>query len=137
MLATAPTEAEGPQLVSLHEEHTNPHAGQGPVQLPTNILVPADGTEIGRLAIEIAVALARAGDGRQTVACAQHHGVDAVPIQIAQPHPNRVIRRMAASGTFALVVLGADLRNDGEKHLGPRTAELVRSLRAPLLLLAR
>ncbi|MGV8984729.1 MAG: cation:proton antiporter [Cypionkella sp.] len=153
--------ADLPAVISLNGTHT-----QDAPDLPRNILVAADGTKSGNLATEIAVALARVTGGRLTVlhviepaeesgilrgmatgplssilnhadVHARRHGIAAVPVQVVNPHPHRVIRRMAASGRFDLVVLGATLRQDGEKLLGPRTRDLVRSLRAPLLLIVK
>ena len=68
---------------------------------------------------------------------ARLHDVEAAQVEVSHPHPNRVIRRMARSGAFDLVVLGGELRQDSEKFLGPRTSALVRSIRVPLLLIAK
>lgn len=142
-----------------------PSSGVGG-ELPRNILVPTSGTKTAKLATEIAVALASAAGTRLTVLhvveqtpesatlrrllpkpeksvlnqaanYARRHGVTAEMTEIFHPHPNRIIRRMADSGTFDLVVLGAELRQDGGRFLGPRTSELIRSIRVPMLLIVR
>jgi nucleotide-binding universal stress UspA family protein len=135
-------------------------------ELPRTILVPTSGTETAKLATEIAVALAAAAGARVTVLhvveqtpesatlrrllptpeksildqaanYARRHGVAAEMTEIFHLRPNRIIRRMADSGAFDLVVLGAELRQDGGKFLGPRTSELIGSIRAPMLLIVR
>ena len=140
-------------------------AGTSNTSLPRNILVPTSGTQNARLATEVAVALARASGGRvtalhvidpseeaeiirgfgsdarssvlnQAAAHARLRGVDVAPVEISNPHPNRVIRRMTSSSAFDLVVLGGELRRDGEKFLGPKTRALIRSVRIPILIVA-
>ena len=133
--------------------------------MPRNILVPVSGTQGARLALEIAVAFAQASGARLTIlhvieaprerellreslfdrlssvlhlACvhAERNGVNPTPVQIIHSHPNRVVRRMADGGTFDLVVLGTELREDEGKFLGPGTSDLIRTVHAPMLLVA-
>lgn len=134
--------------------------------LPRHILVPTDGTQISKLATEIAVALARAAGSRLTLlnvieqdqesamrrqlipvagqsvlhqadVLARRHSVAPELTQIVERHPVRVIRRLTAGGTYDLVVLGTALRQDGGKFLGPGARELIRSIGAPIFLIAR
>lgn len=141
-------------------------AGANHRDLPRNILVPNDGSQIAKLATEIAAALTHAAGGRLTVLnvieqdresairrqmnlepgqsvlheadkLARRHSVTPKLIQIVETHPNRVIRRLTKAGSFDLVVLGAALRQDGAKFLGPRTSDLIRSIRVPIFLIAK
>jgi hypothetical protein len=51
--------------------------------------------------------------------------------------PEIAIRRAASGGRYDLVVLGASLRMGDKKFLGPRSAALVRAVKAPILLIAQ
>ena len=51
--------------------------------------------------------------------------------------PELEIRRTVRNGEFDLVLLTTSLRQGETKFLGPRTAALLRVLRAPVLLIAR
>ncbi len=133
---------------------------------PRHILVPTDGTQIAKLATEVAVALAHATGSRLTVlnvieqaqesavrrqlgrdpeqsvlhqadVLARRHSVTPELTQVINSRPVRVIRRLTTGGSFDLVVLGAALRQDGSKFLGPRTSELITSIRVPILLVAK
>lgn len=134
-------------------------------RLPSHILVPTDGTQSSQLATEIAVAFARAVGSRLTIlhvveqdregatvrglsdpdqsvlhqadVLARRHSVNAELTEIVDRHPNRVIRRMARRGSFDLVILGSDLRQDGGKFLGPRSSELIKTIQVPLLLIVK
>lgn len=129
---------------------------------PRHILVPIDGTQLSTLASEIAIALAHAGGARITFlhaveqehesslrrsygtgggesvlgkagVLARRHGVEADLREVVDRQPDRLIRRMAARGTYDLIVFGADLRHDGGKFLGPHTATLLRRRAIPAL----
>ncbi len=133
--------------------------------LPRHILAPTDGTAVARLATEIAVALARAAGSRLTVlhvieqpgqtallrrtlpapeesvlhqaeVLARRHSVRAELREVVHARPGRVIRGMSRRG-IDLVVVGATLRQDGTRFLGPRTSQLIREVRTPILLVAR
>jgi K+:H+ antiporter len=133
--------------------------------LPRHILVPTDGTQVAKLATEIAVALARASGSRLTVlhvieqptesvmlrrtlpapeesvlhqaeVLARRHSVTAELREVVHARPGRVIRGMSTRGVD-LVVVGADLRQNSAKFLGPRTSALIREIRVPILLVAR
>ena len=142
-------------------------AGRGdPGQLPRHILVPTDGTQVAKLATEIAVSIAHAAGARLTLlyiveqehqstlrrglmpddeksvlhqadVLARRHTVVPELKEMVDRHPNRLIRKLATRGSYDLIVLGADLRQDGGKFLGPRTSELVKGIRIPALLVAR
>ncbi|WP_102224882.1 cation:proton antiporter domain-containing protein [Acidimangrovimonas sediminis] len=129
---------------------------------PGHILVPIDGTQVSQLASEIAVALAHAMGARLTFlhvveqenestlrrgihsagagsilqqadVLARRHTVVPELREVVDRQPHRLIRRLAARGTYDLIVFGADLRQDGGKFLGPRSAGLVQSLAIPAL----
>ena len=133
---------------------------------PLDILVPTGGTPEARLAIEIALALAKASDGTLTAlhvfdpqddtellrGRARRQGlsvlVDArrlgkrsdVPVKgVTMTHskPEAAIQRAARAGGYDLVVVGTSLRQGETKFLSPRSAALVRALRSPVLLIAR
>ena len=134
---------------------------------PLRILVPTGGATHARLAAEIAVALAKATDGRITALHVFEPQEDAnmlrgrlrrglgvsvlrdvrrlakrseVPVEIQRAihsRPELAIRRVASSARFDLVVLGASLRVGERKFLGPRTASLVQALGKPILVVAQ
>jgi K+:H+ antiporter len=134
--------------------------------VPLNILVPTGGTPEARLAVEIALALAKASDGVLTAlhvfdpqddtellrGRARRQGlsvlVDArrlgkrsnVPVKgVTMTHskPEAAIQRAARTGGYDLVVVGTSLRQGETKFLSPRSAALVRALRPPVLLIAQ
>ena len=142
--------------------------GTRPVTRPTalNILVPTGGTPEARLAMEIALALAKASNGTLTAlhvfdprddtgvlrGRARRQGmsvlVDArrlgrrsdVPVQaitMTNASPEAAIQRAIRNGHYDLVVFGTSLRQGQTKFLGPRSAELVRAVRTPTLLIVR
>jgi Kef-type K+ transport system membrane component KefB/nucleotide-binding universal stress UspA family protein len=160
-LAWCIAETQMPVAISF----ASPLSGAGG-NFPRNILVPTSGTDTAKLATEIAVALASAAGARVTVLhvveqtpesatlrrllptpeksilnqaanYARRHGAAVEMTEIFHLRPNRIIRRMADSGAFDLVVLGAELRQDGGKFLGPRTSELIRTIRSSMLLIVR
>jgi K+:H+ antiporter len=132
-----------------------------------NILVPTGGAAHARLATEVALALAKTTRGRVTALHVfdpqedtdllrgrQRRGLGVsvlrdvrrlgkrsdVPVDVqtaTHPRPELAIRRVAASGRFDLVVLGASLRVGDKKFLGPRSASLVQALKTPLLLIVQ
>jgi Kef-type K+ transport system membrane component KefB/nucleotide-binding universal stress UspA family protein len=154
-------------------------AFQGPVAIAINgarfsaqpggsldILVPTGGTPEARLAIEIALALAKATSGHLTAfhvidpqddteflrGRSRRHGlsllvdarrlgkgsgVSVSGMSVVHPRPEVEIRRAVRSGRHDLVVIGTSLRQGETKFLSPRSSALVRSLRAPVLLIAR
>ena len=152
----------GPLAIVLLGEYAAAH-GPDP---PLAILVPTGGTPEDRLAIEIALTLAKASKGTLTAlhvfdrqydsqwlrGRSRRHGlsvlVDArrlgkrsgVPVKgvsVTSSRPEVEIRRAAKSGRYDLVVIGTSLRLGERKFLSPRSSSLVRSLRTPVLLIAR
>ncbi len=139
-------------------------AGHGNA-LPRHILAPTDGTQVAKLATEIAVALARAAGARLTLLhvveqptesvllrrtlpgpeesvlhqadiLARRHGVTAELREVVHARPGRVIRGMSTRGVD-LVVVGSALRQDSAKFLGPRTSELIKEIGVPILVVAK
>jgi K+:H+ antiporter len=134
---------------------------------PLRILVPTGGATYARLATEIAVALAKATDGRITALHVFDPQEDTnilrgrlrrglglsvlrdvrrlakrseVPVEVQttiHSRPELAIGRVAASAKHDLVVLGAALRLGERKFLGPRTAALVQTIGKPLLVVAQ
>lgn len=51
--------------------------------------------------------------------------------------PEAEIRRATRYGRYDLVVLGTSLRRTETRFLGPRSAALLRTIRTPVLLIAR
>ena len=152
---------DGPLAIALHGARSVTGLGQ-----PLNILVPTGGTPEARLALEIALALAKASGGTLSVlhvfdpqddtellrGRARREGlsvlVDArrlgkrsgVPVKgltVTNSRPEVEIRRAARAMRYDLIVLGTSLRQGEMRFLSPRSSALVRSLRSPLLLLAR
>jgi Kef-type K+ transport system membrane component KefB/nucleotide-binding universal stress UspA family protein len=133
---------------------------------PLDILVPTGGTSEARLATEFALALAKASGGMLTAlhvfdpqedtdllrGRARRRGisflVDArrlgkrsgVPVKGLtgiNSRPEAEILRRAREGRYDLVVLGTSLRQGDEKFIGPHSAAVLRSIRTPVLLIAR
>jgi Kef-type K+ transport system membrane component KefB/nucleotide-binding universal stress UspA family protein len=133
---------------------------------PLNILVPTGGTPEARLATEIALALAKASEGvltalhvfdpqddtemlrgrarRQGLSVlvdvrrlGKRIGVSVKGISVTNSRPEVEIRRVARAGRYDLIVVGTSLRQGETKFLSPRSSALVRSLRSPVLLIAR
>jgi Kef-type K+ transport system membrane component KefB/nucleotide-binding universal stress UspA family protein len=139
----------------------------GAEQSGLHVLVPTGGAAHARLATEVALAIARSGGGRVTALHVfdAHEDTDmlrgrprrglgaavlrdvrrlgvrskvAVELRTAtHARPELAIRRVAASGAFDLIVLGAALRVGEGKFLGPRSAALIQMIDAPLLLIAQ
>ena len=131
-----------------------------------DILVPTGGTPEARLALEIALALAKASNGSLTAlhvfdpredtellrGRARRQGmsvlVDArrlgkrsdVPVRaitMTNPSPEAAIRRAMRNSRYDLLVIGTSLRQGQTKFLGPRSTALVEMARTPTLLIAR
>jgi nucleotide-binding universal stress UspA family protein len=131
-----------------------------------SILVPTGGTSHARLATEIALALAKATRGQLTVLhvfdpqedtnllrgrarrlgmsvlvdarrLGKRSGVHVDALTSTNTRPEIAIRRAASASRYDLVVLGASLRMGDKKFLGPRSAALVRAVKAPILLIAQ
>jgi nucleotide-binding universal stress UspA family protein len=151
----------GPLAIALHGARSVTEFGQ-----PLSILVPTGGTPEARLALEIALALAKASGGALTVLhvfdpqddtellrgrarrqglsvlvdarrLGKRSGVRVRGLTVTNSRPEVEIRRAARAARYDLVVLGTSLRQGEMRFLSPRSAALVRSLRTPLLLLAR
>jgi len=118
------------------------------------------------LATEIALALAKASDGvltalhvfdpqddtemlrgrtrRQGLSVlvdarrlGKRSGVSVKGISVTNSRPEVEIRRAARAGRYDLVVVGTSLRRGETRFLSPRSSALIRSLRSPVLLIAR
>jgi Kef-type K+ transport system membrane component KefB/nucleotide-binding universal stress UspA family protein len=138
----------------------------GPADVPLDILLPASGAQDARLATEIALALAHASKGAVTALHVFHpqedtallrgrsrrqgmsvlldvhrlgkrSGVPVKGLTATNTNPEAEIRRALRGGRFDLMVLGTSLRQGETKFLGPRTANLLRVIRTPVLLIAR
>ena len=64
-------------------------------------------------------------------------GVSVKGISVTNSRPEVEIRRATRVGRYDLVVVGTSLRRGEAKFLNPRSSALVRSLRSPVLLIAR
>jgi Kef-type K+ transport system membrane component KefB/nucleotide-binding universal stress UspA family protein len=152
---------DGPLAIVLNGAHPAAELGTR-----LNILVPTGGTPEARLAMEIALALAKASDGvltalhvfdplddaemlrgrtrRQGLSLlvdarrlGKRSGVSVKGVSVTNSRPEVEIRRAARAGRYDLVVVGTSLRQGETKFLSPRSSALVRSLRSPVLLIAR
>ena len=151
---------DGPVAIVL-----NGRKAQGDGDKPLNVLVPAAGTSEGRLAIEIAVALAAASKGTLTALhvidprdadmltrrtsrpgtsvlaearrLGKRNGVPVRGLTRVNGRPELEIGRFAQPGRYDLLVIGTSLRQAEKKFLSPRTASLLRSVRMPILLIAK
>jgi nucleotide-binding universal stress UspA family protein len=72
----------------------------------------------------------------QAEVLAGRHGVTAELREVIHSRPGRVIRAMSTRGVD-LVIVGANLRQDSARFLGPRTSAVIREVRVPILLIAR
>jgi Kef-type K+ transport system membrane component KefB/nucleotide-binding universal stress UspA family protein len=133
---------------------------------PLNILVPTGGTSEARLATEIALALAGASNGALTALhvfdpqddtellrgrarrqglsvladvrrLAKRSGVPVKGVTVTNSRPEVGIHRATRVAHYDLVIIGTSLRRGETKFLSPRSAAIVRSLRTPVLLIAR
>jgi len=133
---------------------------------PLRILVPTGGASHARLAIEFAIALAKATQGSLTVLhvfetpegmrsffsparrlgvsvlgdakrIGQRNGVMVRTLTAANRRPEVAIRREVATAQYDLMVVGTRLRVGDRKFLGPRSAALMQSTGIPILLMAQ
>ena len=152
---------DGPVAIALNGSRAHGEPGK-----PLSILVPTGGTSHARLAIEIALALAKATQGKVTVLhvfdpaedtdllrgrarrlgssvlvdarrLGKRSGVRIDAITEVNARPEVTIRRAASAGHYDLMVLGASLRLGDRKFLGSRSAALVQAIRTPILLIAQ
>ena len=149
---------DGPLAIVLNRKDEAAEPGA-----PLNILVPTGGTPAAGLAIEMALALARASNGALTVlhvfdpqddtallrGRARRQGLSLlaearrlgerndVPIKttyVTHASPEAAIQRVARAGRYDLVVVGTALREGATKFLGPRSSALIRNLDPPTML---
>jgi K+:H+ antiporter len=151
---------EGPVAILLNGAKLPEDANAG-----LNVLVASGGTSEGRLALEIALALAAASDGTLTALhvldprdadmlrsrsrrlgpsvlvdakrLGKRSGFSVKVLTAINARPEMEIGRLARTGSYDLLVLGTSLRQAETKFIGPRTAALVRAIRIPVLLVAR
>ena len=160
-LAALLTDFAGPVAIAI-----NGAGAAGPADVPLDILLPTTGSHDARLAAEIAVSLAHASKGTVTALhvfdpqadtdllrgrprrfgisvlvdvhrAGKRAGVPVKGLTGTNVQPELEIRRTVRNGEFDLVLLTTSLRQGETKFLGPRTAALLRVLRAPVLLIAR
>jgi len=152
---------DGPLAVALNGSRSATENAQ-----PLRILVPTGGTPDARLAMEVGLSLARASGGRITALhvfdplddtqllrgrvsrpglslledarrLGKRAGVAVDTLTVANSKPEVEIRRAARRAHYDLIVIGTSLRQGEMKFLSPRSTSLARSLRMPLLLVAR
>ena len=149
---------DGPLAIVLNRED---HPAEP--DAPLKILVPTGGTPAAGLAIEMALALARASNGPLTVLhvfdpqddtallrnrarrqglsllaearrLGERNDVPIKTIYVTHASPETAIQRAARAGRYDLVVVGTSLREGATKFLGPRSSALLRNLDSPTLL---
>ncbi|HZP99192.1 MAG TPA: cation:proton antiporter [Reyranella sp.] len=152
---------DGPVAIAV-----NGAGAAGPADVPLDVLVPTSGRPDARLATEIGLVLAKASEGKVTALhvfdpqdetellrgrgkrfgmsvlvdahrLGKRSGVTVKGLTATNVKPEAEIRRVLRGGRFDLVVLGTSLRAGEAKFLGPRSAALLRMVRAPVLLIAR
>jgi len=152
---------DGPVAITLNGARSSGEPGN-----PLNVLVPTGGTPEARLATEIALALAKASGGALTALhvfdpqddtellrgrarrqglsvladvrqLGRRSGVSVKGVTVTNSRPEVEIRRATRLAAYDLVVIGTALRQGKAKFLSPRSTALVRSLQAPVLLVAR
>jgi nucleotide-binding universal stress UspA family protein len=152
---------DGPLAIAI-----NGAGAAGLADVPLDILVPTGGGQDARLATEIALTLAKASNGTLTALhvfdpeedtallrgrgrrfgmsvlvdvhrLGKRSGVAVKGLTATNAKREAEIRRAVRGGRFDLVVLGVSLRQGETKFLGPRTAALLRTIRTPVLLIAR
>ncbi len=160
-LATLIHAFAGPVAIALNGSRSTCEPGNG-----LRILVPTGGTAHARLATELALALAKATNGRLTVLhvfatqgdtdllrgrarrqglsvlvdarrLGKRSGVQVEALTTMNSQPEIAIRRAASGGRYDLMVLGASLRLGDLKFLGPGSETLVRAISIPILLVAQ
>jgi nucleotide-binding universal stress UspA family protein len=133
---------------------------------PLKILVPTGGTPAAGLAIEMALALARASNGALTALhifdpqddtallrgparrqglshlaearrLGERNDVPVNAIYVIHARPEAAIQRAARAERYDLVVVGTSLREGATKFLGPRGSALLRTLDSPTLLVTQ
>ena len=133
---------------------------------PLRILVPTGGTPEAHLAMEVGLSLAKASGGTITALhvfdptddtqllrgrvsrhglslledarrLGKRAGVAVDTVTVANSKPEVEIRRAARRAHYDLIVIGTSLRQGEMKFLSPRSTSLARSLRTPVLLVAR
>jgi K+:H+ antiporter len=152
---------DGPLAIVLNRKDQAAEPGA-----PLKILVPTGGTPAAGLAIEMALALARASNGALTVlhvfdpqddtallrGRARRQGLSLlaearrlgernnVPLKttyVTHASAEAAIQRVARAGRYDLVVVGTSLREGATKFLGPRSSALLRNLNSPTLLVTQ
>jgi Kef-type K+ transport system membrane component KefB/nucleotide-binding universal stress UspA family protein len=151
---------EGPIAVTVNGNRFAPR-----MPAPLNILVPTRGTPEARLAIEIALSLAKASGGMLTVLhvfdphedlyllrgrtrrqgmsflvdarrLGKRSGVHVKGLTATNARPVAEILEAARAGNYDLVVLGTTMQRGDIKFIGPHATALVRTLRVPVLFIA-
>jgi nucleotide-binding universal stress UspA family protein len=149
---------DGPLAIVLNRKDQAAEPGA-----PLKILVPTGGTPAAGLAIELALAFARANNGAVTVLhvfdpqddtallrgrarrqglsllaearrLGERNDVPLKTIYVTHASPEAAIQRVARAGRYDLVVVGTSLREGATKFLGPRSSALLRNLDSPTLL---
>ncbi len=152
---------DGPVAIALNGRRFRGKPGR-----PLNILVPTSGASPARLAIELAIALAKATGGKLTALhvfdprddiemlrgrarrvgvsvlvdarrLGKRSGVHVEAATARNSRPENAIRAAATARKYDLVVVGASLRRGETRFLGSRSAALVRAMKAPTLLIAQ
>jgi nucleotide-binding universal stress UspA family protein len=151
----------GPLAVALNGSRSATEYAQ-----PLHILVPTGGTPDAHLAMEVGLSLAKASGGTITALhvfdplddtqllrgrvsrhglslledarrLGKRAGVAVEAVTVANSKPEVEIRRAARRAHYDLIVIGTSLRQGEMKFLSPRSTSLARSLRTPVLLVAR
>jgi len=152
---------DGPLAVALNGSRAATESAQ-----PLRILVPTGGTPDAHLAMEVGLSLAKASGGTITALhvfdplndtqllrgrvsphglslledarrLGKRAGVAVDTMTVANSRPEVEIRRAARRAHYDLIVIGTSLRQGETKFLSPRSTSLARSLRTPVLLVAR
>jgi nucleotide-binding universal stress UspA family protein len=150
---------DGPVVITLNGSRSGSQPGSA-----LRILVPTGGSSHARLAIEVALALAKATGGKLTVLhvfapqddtnllrgrarrlgrsvdarrLGKRSGVQVDALTSMNSSPEIAIRRAASAGRYDLVVLGASLHVGDKKFLGPGTEALVRGIKIPIILVVQ
>jgi Kef-type K+ transport system membrane component KefB/nucleotide-binding universal stress UspA family protein len=152
---------DGPVVITLNGSCSRFHSGSA-----MRILVPTGGSSHARLAIEVALALAKATGGKLTVLhvfapqddanllrgranrlgtsvlvdarrLGKRSGVQVDVLTSVNSSPEIAIRRAALADRYDFVVLGASLHVGDKKFLGPGTEALVRGIKIPIILVAQ
>jgi Kef-type K+ transport system membrane component KefB/nucleotide-binding universal stress UspA family protein len=151
----------GPLAIALNGSRSATETAQ-----PLRILVPTGGTPEAHLAMEVGLSLAKASGGTITALhvfdpnddtqllrgrvsrrglslledarrLGKRAEVAVDTVTVANSKPEVEIRRAARRAHYDLIVIGTSLRQGEMKFLSPRSTSLARSLRTPVLLVAR